>query len=108
VNLFQAVLNSPVRAFGGVGGVPCVMKSSRGAYLYDDAGKSYIDFVCPGGPWILGHNPEEVLEALRDQLTRGMSSAPVQRRSGTCRLILKMIPGMDMIRLVNSGTEANE
>jgi glutamate-1-semialdehyde 2,1-aminomutase len=100
-------VNSPVRAFGGVGGIPVFMKSSGGAYLYDEAGKSYVDFVLSWGPWILGHNPEEVLEALHDQLTRGMSFGACTRAEvELARLILKMIPGMDMVRLVNSGTEA--
>ncbi len=100
-------VNSPVRAFGGVGGIPVFMKRSAGAFLFDENGKAYIDLVLSWGPMILGHNPPEVVEALKDQLSRGLSF-------GTCTgaeadlaaLILNMIPGMDMLRLVNSGTEA--
>ncbi len=100
-------VNSPVRAFGGVGGEPVFMKSGKGAYLYDEAGKAYIDFVLSWGPWILGHTPSAVASALEDQISRGLSFGTCTRGEvELAELILKMVPGMDQVRLVNSGTEA--
>lgn len=100
-------VNSPVRAFGGVGGEPVFMKSGKGAYLYDEAGKAYIDFVLSWGPWILGHTPPAVASALEDQISRGLSFGTCTRGEvELAELILKMVPGMDQVRLVNSGTEA--
>lgn len=100
-------VNSPVRAFGGVGGEPVFMKSGKGAYLYDEAGKAYIDFVLSWGPWILGHTPLAVASALEDQISRGLSFGTCTRGEvELAELILKMVPGMDQVRLVNSGTEA--
>lgn len=100
-------VNSPVRAFGGVGGEPVFMKSGKGAYLYDEAGKAYIDFVLSWGPWILGHTPPAVAAALEDQISRGLSFGTCTRGEvELAELILKMVPGMDQVRLVNSGTEA--
>ena len=100
-------VNSPVRAFGGVGGEPVFMKSGKGAYLYDEAGKAYIDFVLSWGPWILGHTPSAVANALEDQIARGLSFGACTRGEvELAKLILKMVPGMDQVRLVNSGTEA--
>lgn len=100
-------VNSPVRAFGGVGGTPVFMERAEGAYLWDREGKRYVDLVGSWGPMILGHRPPAVIQALTEQLTRGLSF-------GTCTgqevelagLVLDMLAGMDKIRFVNSGTEA--
>ncbi|MDR1759750.1 MAG: glutamate-1-semialdehyde 2,1-aminomutase [Fibrobacter sp.] len=100
-------VNSPVRAFGGVGGIPVFMKRSEGAFLFDENDKAYIDLVLSWGPMILGHNPPEVVEALKDQLSRGLSFGTCTgAEANLAELILSMIPGMGMLRLVNSGTEA--
>lgn len=107
LNVLPGGVDSPVRAFGGVGGEPVFVKQASGPYLYADDGSQYVDLIGSWGPMILGHNPPEVIEALRDELSRGLSF-------GTCtdievelaELILSKIPGMEKIRLVNSGTEA--
>lgn len=100
-------VNSPVRAFGGVGGQPVFMDRSEGAYLYDIQGKAYIDLVLSFGPIILGHRPPQVIHALQKQLEKGLSyGATTSAEVNLAKQILKMIPNMDMIRLVNSGTEA--
>lgn len=100
-------VNSPVRAFGGVGGTPVFMKRADGAYMYDNDGNQYIDFVLSFGPMILGHNPPEVIDALKEQLTRGLSfGACTGAEVELAELILGCTTGMDMVRLVNSGTEA--
>lgn len=100
-------VNSPVRAFGGVGGTPVFMKRADGAYMFDNDGNQYIDFVLSFGPMILGHNPPEVIDALKEQLTRGLSfGACTGAEVELAELILGCTTGMDMVRLVNSGTEA--
>lgn len=100
-------VNSPVRAFGGVGGNPVFMKRAEGPFLYDENDRAYIDLVLSWGPMILGHNPPEVVEALKEQLSRGLSfGACTGAEVELAELILDMIPGMEMLRLVNSGTEA--
>lgn len=100
-------VDSPVRAFGGVGGVPLFIQRAQGPYLYADDGKAYVDFIGSWGPMILGHNPKEVVEALKEQLSRGLSfgmCTDIEVELAEC--ILSKIPGMEKIRLVNSGTEA--
>lgn len=100
-------VDSPVRAFGGVGGVPLFIQRAQGPYLYADDGNAYVDFIGSWGPMILGHNPKEVVEALKEQLSRGLSfgmCTDIEVELAEC--ILSKIPGMEKIRLVNSGTEA--
>ena len=100
-------VNSPVRAFKSVGGTPLFIKSARGAYLYDEDGNSYIDYINSWGPMILGHAYEPVLEALREQMMHSLSyGAPTLLEIEMAELIKKMVPGLEMIRMVNSGTEA--
>ncbi len=103
-------VNSPVRAFGGVGGNPIFMKRAQGAYLYDNANRALIDLVLSFGPMILGHNPPEVIEVLQEQLKSGLSfGACTGAEVELAELILGAVAdssAMDMIRLVNSGTEA--
>lgn len=100
-------VNSPVRAFGSVGGTPIFMEKALGPHIYDISGKSYIDLVLSFGPMILGHNPKTVIQALEEQLTRGLSfGACTGREVELAEKILSCLPSMEMIRLVNSGTEA--
>lgn len=100
-------VNSPVRAFGSVGGTPIFMEKALGPHIYDISGKSYIDLVLSFGPMILGHNPKTVIRALEEQLTRGLSfGACTGREVELAEKILSCLPSMEMLRLVNSGTEA--
>jgi glutamate-1-semialdehyde 2,1-aminomutase len=100
-------VNSPVRAFGSVGGTPIFMEKALGPHIYDISGKSYIDLVLSFGPMILGHNPKTVIQALEEQLTRGLSfGACTGREVKLAEKILSCLPSMEMLRLVNSGTEA--
>ena len=107
----QAVIpggvNSPVRAFRGVGGIPRFMARGEGSRVYDADGNGYIDFVCSWGPLLLGHRPPQVIEALREVLEEGTSfGAPTEREVLLAELISRTVPSMEMVRLVNSGTEA--
>ncbi|MCU1337733.1 MAG: glutamate-semialdehyde -aminomutase [Bryobacterales bacterium] len=107
----QAVIpggvNSPVRAFRGVGGVPRFIERGQGSRIFDTDGNSYIDYVCSWGPLLLGHRPQPVIDALREVLEVGTSfGAPTEREVELAELIAKTVPSMEMVRLVNSGTEA--
>jgi glutamate-1-semialdehyde 2,1-aminomutase len=107
----QAVIpggvNSPVRAFRGVGGIPRFIERGQGSRIFDTDGNSYIDFVCSWGPLLLGHRPPEVIDALREVLEVGTSfGAPTEREVELAELIAQTVPSMEMVRLVNSGTEA--
>jgi glutamate-1-semialdehyde 2,1-aminomutase len=107
VELMPGGVNSPVRAFRGVGGVPRFIKSARGATMTDVDGRTYIDYVGSWGPMILGHADEEVVEALRDALTRGTSyGAPTELEVEMAEEIIAAVPSVEMVRMVNSGTEA--
>jgi glutamate-1-semialdehyde 2,1-aminomutase len=100
-------VNSPVRAFRGVGGVPRFIARGQGSSLYDVDGNEYIDYVCSWGPLILGHRPPEVIEALAAVLDIGTSfGAPTGREVELAELIVDAVPSVEMVRLVNSGTEA--
>lgn len=100
-------VNSPVRAFRGVGGVPRFIRRGDGARLIDEDGNSYIDYVGSWGPLLLGHRPPEVIDALREVLEIGTSfGAPTEREIHLAELIRSAVPSMEMVRLVNSGTEA--
>lgn len=100
-------VDSPVRAFGGVGGEPIFVKRADGPYLYSDDGTRYIDFIGSWGPMILGHNPPEVIEELHGQLSRGLSfGMGTDIEVELAEFVLSKIPGMEKIRFVNSGTEA--
>ncbi|HEX8175006.1 MAG TPA: glutamate-1-semialdehyde 2,1-aminomutase [Pyrinomonadaceae bacterium] len=107
VELMPGGVNSPVRAFRGVGGTPRFIKSARGAQMTDVDGNIYIDYVGSWGPMILGHADEEVLEALKDALTRGTSyGAPTELEVLMAEEITAAVPSVEMVRMVNSGTEA--
>src|SRR5579885_175718 len=100
-------VNSPVRAFRGVGGSPLFIARGEGSRIYDIDGNSYIDYVGSWGPLILGHRPPFVTEALREALECGDSfGAPTEREVEMAELISNIVPSMEMVRLVNSGTEA--
>ncbi|HEY7336050.1 MAG TPA: glutamate-1-semialdehyde 2,1-aminomutase [Bryobacteraceae bacterium] len=100
-------VNSPVRAFRGVGGAPRFIARGEGSRIWDVDGNAYIDYVCSWGPLLLGHRPLEVIEALREALEDGTSfGAPTEREVLLAELISKAIPSIEMVRLVNSGTEA--
>jgi glutamate-1-semialdehyde 2,1-aminomutase len=107
----QAVIpggvNSPVRAFRGVGGTPRFIARGDGSRLFDADGNSYIDYVCSWGPLLLGHRPKCVIDALREILEIGTSfGAPTEREIELAELIRQAMPSMELVRLVNSGTEA--
>jgi len=100
-------VNSPVRAFKQVGGTPVFMKSAKGAYLFDVDGNKYIDYIGSWGPMILGHSHPKVVEALRQQAELAVSfGAPTEQETLLAKLITQMVPNIDLIRFVNSGTEA--
>jgi glutamate-1-semialdehyde 2,1-aminomutase len=100
-------VNSPVRAFKAVGGTPVFIDHSDGAYVYDCEGKRYIDYVLSWGPMIMGHNHPEVREAVIRQSEKGLSfGAPTELEIELADRICEIMPGMDMVRMVNSGTEA--
>src|SRR5215470_14541585 len=100
-------VNSPVRAFRAVGGKPLFIERGDGSHIWDVDGKEYIDYIGSWGPLIFGHRPPEVLKALSDVLEVGTSfGAPTEREVEIAELIVKMVPSVEKIRLVNSGTEA--
>ena len=100
-------VNSPVRAFGSVGGTPRMIASADGAYMTDEDGNVYLDFVGSWGPMILGHNHPEVREAVICACEKGLSyGAATRREVEMAELICENIPNVDMVRMVNSGTEA--
>jgi len=100
-------VNSPVRAFRAVGGHPVFMQSAQGAWLTDVDGNHYVDFINSWGPMILGHAPEVVLSAVQQALPHSLSfGAPTRREVEMAELIKEMVPSIEKVRLVNSGTEA--
>ncbi|MBK5294072.1 MAG: glutamate-1-semialdehyde 2,1-aminomutase [Acidobacteriia bacterium] len=100
-------VNSPVRAFRGVGGTPPFIVRGEGSRIFDADGNSYIDYVCSWGPLLLGHRNPAVIEALRSVLETGTSfGAPTEREIDLAEMIRAAMPSMEMVRLVNSGTEA--
>jgi len=100
-------VNSPVRAFKAVGGTPIFIESADGAYMYDADGKKYIDYVQSWGPMILGHNHPAIRQAVIDKVASGLSfGAPTEVETDLAETICDIMPGMDLVRFVNSGTEA--
>ncbi|WP_145031581.1 glutamate-1-semialdehyde 2,1-aminomutase [Pantoea ananatis] len=105
--LLPGGVNSPVRAFTGVGGVPLFIEHADGAYLYDADGKKYIDYVGSWGPMVLGHNNDGIRQAVIEAAQRGLSfGAPTEMEVTMAQLVCKLVPSMEMVRMVNSGTEA--
>lgn len=100
-------VNSPVRAFKGVGGTPIFFKKAKGAYVWADDGTAYIDYVGSWGPMVLGHAHPDVLQAVHQAVDEGLSfGAPTVRETLMAEKVLKLVPSMDMVRMVSSGTEA--
>lgn len=100
-------VNSPVRAFKSVGGTPLFFKHAQGAYIVDEDDKRYVDYVGSWGPMILGHSHPDVLDAVRRQLEHGLSyGAPTALETTMADLICELVPSMEMVRMVSSGTEA--
>jgi glutamate-1-semialdehyde 2,1-aminomutase len=100
-------VNSPVRAYRGVGGTPPFIAGGKGAHIYDADGYDYIDYVGSWGPLILGHRHPAIHAALTEALTRGTSfGAPTEQETELAETICQMVPSIEMVRLVNSGTEA--
>src|SRR5688500_4608220 len=100
-------VNSPVRAFKSVGGNPIFIEKAKGAYLFDADGNQYIDYIASWGPMILGHAYEPVVKAIAEKATLSTSfGAPTSLEVEMAELIKSMVPNVDLIRMVNSGTEA--
>lgn len=100
-------VNSPVRAFNAVGGTPVFIKKAKGAYLYDEDGNQYIDYINSWGPMILGHAHQPVVEAIIEKTKLGTSfGTPTAIETQIAELAISMVPNIDKIRFVNSGTEA--
>ena len=100
-------VNSPVRAFGNVNSTPIFIKSASGAYLHDVDGNDYIDFIGSWGPMILGHSNPKIIKAIKDQADLGTSyGAPTEAETSIGELIRTVMPSIEKIRMVNSGTEA--
>lgn len=107
VNLIPGGVNSPVRAFGNVGMTPRFIASANGVYLTDADGNKYLDYVGSWGPMILGHTREDVLEKVFEACKKGLSfGAATEAEVEMAELICSMVPSIEMIRMVNSGTEA--
>ncbi|AUD02942.1 glutamate-1-semialdehyde 2,1-aminomutase [Spirosoma pollinicola] len=105
--LIPGGVNSPVRAFRSVGGTPVFIKSAKGAYLFDEDGRQYIELINSWGPMILGHAFEPVEKAVRDAIQHSFSfGAPTRKEVEMAELITTMVPSVEKVRMVNSGTEA--
>jgi glutamate-1-semialdehyde 2,1-aminomutase len=105
--LIPGGVNSPARAFGGVGGTPIFIDHAAGPYLFDIDGNKYIDFIGSWGPMILGHAHPKVVEAIQTTAIKGSSfGAPTEMESQMAELIISLVPSIEMVRMVNSGTEA--
>ena len=101
-------VNSPVRAFKSVGGEPVFFKSAKGAYLYDTDDKAYIDYVGSWGPMILGHAHPEVIKQVKQTIDNGLSfGAPTELETLMAKKICELMPSIEKVRMVNSGTEAS-
>ncbi|CUU52977.1 putative Glutamate-1-semialdehyde 2,1-aminomutase [Actinobacillus pleuropneumoniae] len=100
-------VNSPVRAFKGVGGTPVFIQKAEGAYITDSDGKKYIDYVGSWGPMVLGHNHPAIIDAVLKAVPNGLSfGAPTESEITLAELVTKLVPSIELVRMVNSGTEA--
>lgn len=100
-------VNSPVRAFNGVGGDPIFFKRAQGAYVYDEDGNQYIDYVGSWGPMIVGHAHPDVLKSVQETMQNGLSfGAPTELETQMADKVCELVPSMDLVRMVSSGTEA--
>ena len=106
-NVIPGGVNSPVRAFKAVGGTPIFAKSAKGAYVYDEDDNRYIDYINSWGPMLLGHAFEPVVNAVIEKAKKGTSfGMPTEIETKIAELAISMVPNIDKIRFVNSGTEA--
>ena len=106
-NFIPGGVNSPVRAFKAVGGEPIFIKEAKGAYLYDVDGNQYVDYISSWGPLLFGHAHVPVIEAVIEKAKKGTSfGIPTEIETQLAKLAIKMVPNIDKIRFVNSGTEA--
>jgi glutamate-1-semialdehyde 2,1-aminomutase len=106
-NVLPGGVNSPVRAFKAVGGTPVFVKEAKGAYFTDEDGNSYIDFIASWGPLLFGHAFEPVLDAVIERTRKGTSfGMPTALETELAELVVSMVPNIDKVRFVNSGTEA--
>jgi len=106
-NYIPGGVNSPVRAFKGVGGEPIYFERGKGAYLYDVDGNKYIDYVGSWGPMILGHSNPSIVDAVRAQLDKGLGfGAPTEIETSLAKKICQLMPSIELVRMVSSGTEA--
>jgi len=106
-NFIPGGVNSPVRAFGSVGGTPVFFKEGKGSKLIDENGKEYIDYINSWGPMILGHAHPEIIQSVKDTADYSLSfGAPTSRELTMAELIVKLVPSIEQVRLVSSGTEA--
>ncbi len=107
VQVLPGGVNSPVRAYRAVGMAPRFITRGEGPFLWDEDGKRYIDYVCSWGPMILGHNHPVIREAVEKAVKDGLSfGAPTRREVEIARLMVELVPHIEMVRMVNSGTEA--
>lgn len=107
VNFIPGGVNSPVRAFGSIGEAPRFIERADGAYMTDVDGNKYLDYVCSWGPMILGHNHPEILKSVLDACKDGLSfGAATRKELEMAELICEIVPSIEMVRMVNSGTEA--
>ena len=106
-NYIPGGVNSPVRAFKGVGGEPIYFERGEGAYLYDVDGNAYIDYVGSWGPMILGHSNPFIVDAVRTELDNGLGfGAPTEIETSLAKKICQLMPSIELVRMVSSGTEA--
>src|SRR5690554_129236 len=106
-SLIPGGVNSPVRAFKSVGGNPLFIQKAKGAKIWDIDGNEYIDFVASWGPLILGHAPQAIVAAIQEAAELGTSyGAPTLIETQVAEIISQMIPSVEKVRMVNSGTEA--
>ena len=100
-------VNSPVRAFKSVGGIPRFLSKASGAYLFDVDGNKYVDTICSWGPAIVGHSHPKVIDAITTAASKGLSfGAPTPNETNLAELICNFLPSIEMVRLTSSGTEA--
>src|SRR4030042_1391299 len=100
-------VDSPVRAFKAVGGTPLFIKRGKGSRLYDEDGNEFIDYVCSWGPLILGHAQPRIVKAVQKAMERGSSfGCPTELETRLARMVCEAMPSIEMVRFVNSGTEA--
>jgi glutamate-1-semialdehyde 2,1-aminomutase len=105
--VIPAGVNSPVRAFGAVGGTPPFLQRASGAYVWDTEGKRYVDYVGSWGPMVAGHTHPSVVEAVQEAASRALSfGAPTEAEVELAELLCRLVPSLELVRLVSSGTEA--